>query len=163
MAAALEEEKLSRAGGGADEEKKQLIYRFWTWSGIQCFSVMTFSDFVFERAEVSWDLIAGKTTWLRVMRSTTQRIWRKWGKRSQIRQEDMNWRGAGDIYTFFFFYIHEAQPGPLPTLMAAVEGDLESPRRVERENERQHAERKSCYFWIRGAPGASVLNQIATN
>lgn len=48
----------------------------------------------------------------------------------------MNWRGAGDIYTFFFFYIHEAQPGPLPTLMAAVEGDLESPRRVE-ERERE--------------------------
>lgn len=53
--AALEKEQLSRED--ADEGGK-LLYRFGTWSGIQYFSEMTFSDFVFSRAEVSWDLNA---------------------------------------------------------------------------------------------------------
>lgn len=44
--------------------REKLFHCFWTWSGIQGFSGMTFSDFVFNQAEVSWDLFPNKITWL---------------------------------------------------------------------------------------------------
>ncbi|KAG8009339.1 hypothetical protein GBF38_017583 [Nibea albiflora] len=56
-ATALEEEKLSQED--ADEGKNSFIA---FELGIQCFSEMTFSDFVFDQAEASWDLIAMQST-----------------------------------------------------------------------------------------------------
>ena len=103
------------------------------WSGIQCFSEMTFCDFVFNQTEVFWDLIANKITCNMV---NNIEKWKKIKKQGADQAEEHEVVKVGDTFCHIeYFCLHLRGLAWSATCSDGLtERDLESTRKVEREN-----------------------------